>query len=116
MNHDVIDSAGGFSGFGFPPEIMNGSFVAILSGAIAAQHYGFDPLIVAAMLLALLHGLELLLSRICGFSLDWRTPFALLIRDMLLPVIFVDGLIFDNFSWHGEAMTVREPRDAFKAG
>lgn len=100
----------------YAPEIMNGSFVAILSGAIAAQHYGFDPLIVAAMLLALLHGLELLLSRICGFSLDWRTPFALLIRDMLLPVIFVDGLIFDNFSWHGEAMTVREPKDAFKAG
>lgn len=100
----------------YAPEIMNGSFVAVLSGAIAAQGLGFDPLPVVAAIISLLHGSELILARICGFVLEWRTPFALAMRDLLLPVIFVDGLIFDNFSWHGEAMTVRERTDALKTG
>ena len=82
----------------YAPEIMNGSFVAVLSGAIAAQDFGYDPLIIAVLILSLLHGAEVVLGRICGFYMDWRTPLALSIRDLLLPVIFIDGLIFDNFS------------------
>lgn len=100
----------------YAPEIMNGSVIAVLSGAFAAQGLGFDPFFAAAMIVAILHGSELILSSICGFVVDWRTPVALAVRDLMLPVIFIDGLIFDDFSWHGEAMTVREPKDALKTG
>jgi ceramide glucosyltransferase len=100
----------------YAPEFMNGSFVAVLSGVFAAQGLGYDPFLVAAIIVSILHGSELILSRICGFVVEWRMPLAFLIRDLMLPVIFIDGLIFDDFSWHGEAMTVRKPKDALKTG
>jgi ceramide glucosyltransferase len=30
------------------------------------------------------------------------------VRDAMLPVMFVDACLFDDFVWHGNAMTVRE--------
>jgi ceramide glucosyltransferase len=92
----------------YAPEFMNGSFMAAVLGAIAAAQTDVNPALVAALIVVTLHGGEMLLARICGFTLDWRTPFALLVRDLLLPVIFVDGLLVDSFTWHGNEMTVRE--------
>jgi ceramide glucosyltransferase len=92
----------------YAPEFMNGSFMAAVLGAIAAAQTDYNPAVVAALIVAALHGGEMLLARVCGFTLDWRTPFALLVRDLLLPVIFIDGLLVDSFTWHGNEMTVRE--------
>lgn len=92
----------------YAPEFMNGSFMAAVLGAIAAAQTDYNPAFVAALIVAALHGGEMLLARVCGFTLDWRTPFALLVRDLLLPVIFIDGLLVDSFTWHGNEMTVRE--------
>lgn len=100
----------------YAPEIMNGSFVAVISGAFAAQDFGLDPLLVGITIISILHGSELILAKICGFVLDWRTPLTLVVRDLLLPIIFIDGLMFDDFSWHGVAMTVKESNDALKTG
>lgn len=91
----------------YAPEFMNGSFMAAVLGAIAATQTDVNPALVAAFIVAALHGGEMMLARICGFTLDWRTPFALLARDLMLPVIFVDGLLVDSFTWHGNEMTVR---------
>ncbi len=95
----------------YAPEFMNGSFAAVVLGAYAARQFGADATLVvvaAAAIVGALHAGELGLARVCGFPLDWRTPFALLMRDLLLPVMFVDALLFDDFVWHGNAMTVRE--------
>jgi ceramide glucosyltransferase len=92
----------------YAPEFMNGSFMAAVLGAIAATQTDLNPALVAALIVTALHGGEMMLARICGFTLDWRTPLALLARDLLLPVIFVDGLLVDSFTWHGNEMTVRE--------
>lgn len=92
----------------YAPEFMNGSFMAAVLGAVAAAQTDYNPVVVAALIVAALHGGEMLLARVCGFTLDWRTPFALLVRDLLLPVIFIDGLLVDSFTWHGNEMTVRE--------
>jgi ceramide glucosyltransferase len=98
----------------YAPEFMNGSFVAVVLGAYAALEFGGDPTIAgltAAAIVGALHGGELWLAKVCGFPLDWRKPLALLMRDLLLPVMFVDALLFDDFVWHGNAMTVREVED-----
>ncbi|MEK4035614.1 ceramide glucosyltransferase [Methylocystis sp. IM2] len=98
----------------YAPEFMNGSFVAIVLGAYAALQFGGDAAAVAltaAAIMGALHGGELWLARVCGFPLDWRKPFALVMRDLLLPVMFVDALLFDDFVWHGNEMTVREVED-----
>jgi ceramide glucosyltransferase len=90
---------------------MNGSFVAVLVGAYAALEFGGSALIavlVGVLVMASLHTGEMLLARVCGFALNWRTPLALVVRDLILPVMFIDALLFDDFVWHGNAMTVRE--------
>jgi ceramide glucosyltransferase len=95
----------------FVPEFMNGSFVAVVCGAYAALQFDGDVALTAFAILATLHGAEMGLARVCGWNLDWRTPFALLVRDILLPVMFVDACLFDDFVWHGNSMTVREQEE-----
>ncbi|WP_457797840.1 ceramide glucosyltransferase [Methylocystis sp. S23] len=98
----------------YAPEFMNGSFAAVVLGAYAALEFGGDAsaaLLAAAAVMASLHLGEIRLARVCGFVQDWRMPFALIMRDLMLPVMFVDALLFDDFVWHGNAMTVREVED-----
>jgi ceramide glucosyltransferase len=95
----------------FVPEFMNGSFAPVVLGAYAALQFEADVALTAAAILASLHAGEMALARICGWTLDWRLPFALLTRDLLLPVMFVDACLFDDFVWHGNQMTVREAEE-----
>jgi ceramide glucosyltransferase len=67
--------------------------------------------LTAGAILASLYGAECLLARIAGWRVSWRSPLALLTRDILLPVMFVDACLFDDFVWHGNAMTVREQEE-----
>jgi len=100
----------------FIPEFQNGSFMPVLLGSYAALQFEGDAAITAAAILCSLYGAEMLLARICGWALDWRTPFALLMRDALLPAMFVDACLFDDFVWHGNAMTVREEEETSGLG
>jgi ceramide glucosyltransferase len=100
----------------FAPESMSGSFIAVLCGAYAANHFGGNVAVTACAILATLYGGEMVLASICGWALNWRTPFALLMRDALLPVMFVDACLFDNFVWHGNEMTVRDGDEVVKTG
>jgi ceramide glucosyltransferase len=95
----------------FAPEFMNGSFAPVLTCAYAAHLFDASAPLVAALTLATLYGAELALARIARWRLSWRTPFALMTRDILLPVMFVDACLFDDFVWHGNAMTVREQEE-----
>ena len=93
----------------YAPEFMNGSFAAIVLGAYAALQFdgGISTVALAhdGLIVSSLHGGEIWLARVCGFPLDWRTPFALIVRDLMLPVMFIDALLYDDFVWHGAEMT-----------
>ena len=98
----------------YAPEFMNGSFAAIVLGAYAAVQLdgGISTVaLVTTLIVFSLHGGEIWLARVCGFPLDWRTPFALMVRDLMLPVMFIDALLYDDFVWHGAEMTVREAEE-----
>ena len=98
----------------FAPEILTGALPPILGGALAAKFSGFSPIATAATvaaIAALLYGAELALTSAARFPLTWRTPFALVIRDLALPVLWIDAWLVDDFTWHGHKMTVREPVD-----
>ena len=92
----------------FIPEVMNGSFIAALTGAYSSMYYGYDPLLAMIVIVALLHTGEMLLAKICGFFIDYRMPLALLVRDLMLPVMFVDALLVDEYTWHGEKIKIKE--------
>jgi ceramide glucosyltransferase len=104
-----------FPGY-FAPEFMNGSFAPVFLGAYAALQLEGGAALTAGAILASLYGAEMLLARICGWALDWRTPLALLARDIMLPVMFLDACLFDDFVWHGNEMTVREEEESTTAG
>ena len=95
-----------FPGY-FAPEFMNGSFAPVFLGAYATLQFEGDAVMAAGIILASLYCAEMLLARVCGWTLDWRTPLALVARDVMLPVMFVDACLFDDFIWHGNEMTVR---------
>ena len=100
----------------FAPEVLNGSFAVVVAGAYAALQLEGNVALTAVAIVASLHGGELLLARICGWPLTWRLPVALLTRDVLLPVMFLDALLYDDFVWHGNEMTVREGEESTTAG
>lgn len=58
----------------------------------------------ALAFLALWYGAELLLARAAG----WKgAPLALILRDALLPAIFLAGYAGRNFEWHGHRMSAQ---------
>jgi ceramide glucosyltransferase len=98
-----------FPGY-FIPEFQNGAFMPVLLGAYSAELLDGPWLaaIVAVSILAALYSAEYQLARLCDWTRGWRFPFAMFVRDAMLPVMFVDACLFDDFVWHGNEMTVRE--------
>ena len=90
----------------FAPEILTGSAFPILAGAAAARLGGYDEPAVVALLAAVWFGAEAALAWRAGWYLEWRLLPALLIRDLLLPALWVQAWLRDDFEWRGTAMTV----------
>ncbi len=92
----------------FAPEIFTGAVAPVMAGAYAAKYLGFGAFETAIAIAGLLYGAETLLAAAAGFHLTWRTPLAMIVRDLALPVQYLDAWLFDDFTWHGHQMTVRE--------
>ncbi|CAA2142841.1 ceramide glucosyltransferase [Hyphomicrobium sp. ghe19] len=90
----------------YAPEILSGSMLPIASGFAAASSVGLDPLTVLAGLLVVWYGTEALLARVAGWHLKWQSPIAWMLRDALLPLLWVEGWSGDTFVWRGNDMSV----------
>ncbi len=96
----------------FMPEILSGSLWSILAGAYAASVGGFDPLLAALLVMALWFAAEAQLALAAGWRLAWVSPLAWLVRDLMLPALFVSAWAADDFVWRGNAMDVKESKEA----
>jgi ceramide glucosyltransferase len=90
----------------FAPELLAG-----LLAPLAGLFYGLSELGLlspAALLsfIALWYLPELLLQRLAGWP---RSIPALLLRDLVLPAIFVAGLAGRGFEWHGQQLSTSRP-------
>lgn len=94
------------------PELLTGSLLPLSAGAFAAPELDVDPMAALAVLSAIWLGTEALLARAAGWHLGPWSPAAWLVRDLLLPLLWVKGLIGDEFNWRGNDMTVAEAADA----
>lgn len=95
----------------FAPEILTGALPPVIACALTARFLDAGPLttaVAAAALAGLLYGAELALTAVARYPLTWRTPFALIVRDLALPILWIDAWLVDDFTWHGQKMTVRE--------
>jgi ceramide glucosyltransferase len=102
----------------YMPEIFTGSFLPLLVGTYAAATLSYDPVVAAALLVIIWFGTEGLLARTAGWHLSVWSPAAWLLRDLLLPILWIKGLAGSNFTWRGNEMSVAgqatppEPREA----
>lgn len=92
----------------FAPEILAGGALPIISGSYAAHLLGLNVPLVALSVAALLYSAEAFMAIRNGWYFTWRTPFLLALRDLMLPAIYVDAWLLDDFVWRGNSMTVRE--------
>jgi ceramide glucosyltransferase len=92
----------------FAPEILTSSVLTLLAAAIAAPEWGLRP--AAGVWLAALvwYGAEAALAFVAGWPLGPLSPLAWLVRDLILPWLWVQGWVGDRFEWRGNAMTVGE--------
>jgi ceramide glucosyltransferase len=88
----------------FLPELFVGCVFPVLTGAYAAAIYGLNAAAVGALLLAGWFAAEALLARVAGWHLSWRLWLAFLLRDLLLPVLWIDAWLGDGFVWRGTEM------------
>jgi len=77
----------------FLPELLPGIVPPLLAGIYAAAALGFSASLFA-----------LLLARRAGWHASWRMPAAFLLRDLLIPALWVGAWIGDTFAWRGTAM------------
>jgi ceramide glucosyltransferase len=95
----------------FVPELLAGGFfpfVAALAFAAQAQLGAIETGIIGAAFLAFWLGSEAALARIAGWHWSIRMPLACILRDVLLPLLWVDAWLGSSFTWRGTEMRPRE--------
>lgn len=89
----------------FALEILTGGLLPLL-GAVVLGVAGQLPLLLVPLLALGWYGSEALLARAAGWPFGLRAVFAALLRDILLPVVWISGWIDAGFTWRGNAMRV----------
>jgi ceramide glucosyltransferase len=95
----------------FAPEILTGSFLPLVAGLCFAARSGLNLALVVALLWAIWFGAEVMLMRCAGWHLSWRMPLALLIRDLLLPVMWIDAWLSNEVVWRGNTVSEARTRE-----
>lgn len=90
------------------PEALVGFLPPLILGAIlvatGAMSIGLLILLAIAW-----YASEGLLAWLAGWHLSWRSPVLWLVRDALLPVLYVAAFTGKQFTWRGTAMDVAQP-------
>ncbi|MFD2184140.1 ceramide glucosyltransferase [Rhodoplanes azumiensis] len=94
-----------FPGY-FLPEILTGGLFPGLALAIAVGELG-GPVLPLLMLFWLgWYGAEMALARAAGWHLSRWYPLHGLLRDLMLPALWLDGLLGQSFEWRGNEIRV----------
>jgi ceramide glucosyltransferase len=90
----------------FLPEVLTGSLAPMLGVAYAAA---CADLSVGGVLLALgvlWYGCEALLVQLAGWHLSRLSPLAWVVRDLMLPLVWTQAWLGNEFSWRGNEMSL----------
>jgi ceramide glucosyltransferase len=89
-------------------ELLTGSLLPVLAGVYAAAGMGADPVLTAIVLIAIWFGAEAVLARAGGWHVGLWSPAAWVMRDLALPILWLQGFAGNRFTWRGTDMTVAE--------
>ena len=90
----------------YMPEIFAGAVLPCAAAAYAALSLGVS--VPAALLCIALawYVPETLLGLALNWHVSWRMPLLFLLRDLMLPLIYIDAWLVDHFIWRGNEMSV----------
>ncbi len=94
----------------FLPEILSGAALPLIALAFAAHACGLPVATSVGALAALWYGAEMALARAAGWHRSALYPLHGALRDLLLPWIWLDGLLGTEFVWRGNAMSIDDDR------
>lgn len=100
----------------YAPEIVAGAALPCLAAAYAAWMLDVNVAAVTLCVALAWYAPEALLARQNKWHFSWRMPFLFVFRDLILPVIYIDAWITDEFVWHGNKMTMREEEPSIEQG
>jgi ceramide glucosyltransferase len=89
-------------------ELLSTPVWPTIAVALAAEEFGLSPWSAVLAVAALWYGAEALLAHFAGWHLSGRLIAACLLRDLMLPLLWVEGWRASGFSWRGNQMTVAE--------
>jgi ceramide glucosyltransferase len=89
-------------------ELLTGSLLPIIAGVYAAAGLGAEPFLTGVVLVAIWFGAEAVLARAGGWHISACSPAAWLVRDLALPILWLQGFAGNRFTWRGTDMTVAD--------
>jgi len=90
----------------FAPEILGGAVLPLTAAGYAAYGAGLSVTATVAALAIVWYGAEMALARVARWHLTLSYPIHAVLRDLLLPVLWIDGWIGTDFVWRGNQMSV----------
>jgi ceramide glucosyltransferase len=99
----------------FAPELITTSLLALGAAFIAAPAFDGSPWLFLSAAALLWYGAEAMLALSAGWRIDKTSPLAWIVRDLSLPLLYVQAWTSNQFTWRGTAMTVAEDEEAVGA-
>jgi ceramide glucosyltransferase len=93
----------------FLPEILTGSLPPALAGALASALLDGPATVIAVAIVAFWLAAEAALARAAGWPLSWRSPFAWLVRDVLIPFVWLSAYWASGYEWRGNRISIAGP-------
>jgi len=100
----------------YAPEIFAGAAFPCLAAAYLASAMDWSAGGVALATAIAWYVPEALLAWTNKWHLSWRMPFLFILRDLLLPIIYIDAWITNDFVWRGNEMSLREEQPSVERG
>ena len=88
----------------FIPELFAGSLWPLLAGAYAADGMGLSSGAALLSLAVVWFGSEALLTKAAGWHLSMTSLLSWIVRDLMLPALWVNAWLGNSFSWRGNEM------------
>ena len=92
----------------YVPEILAGSLPPLCALITGCALFDVPSFLAGAAYLLVWFGSELRFARLMGWHAKPSAAFAMLVRDLLMPVVWVAGWAGDDFEWQGHQMNVSQ--------
>ena len=94
----------------FIPEILSGGFIPLL-GLLFLVAEGAVPVLPALACVVAWYGAECALAWTLSWPLSWRAPFLAVMRDAMLPFLWIGAVSGNKFEWRGTPMNIGKPAE-----